>query len=683
MRAKREQARDLDVPPVRNPRRRRRAETDPALWLRTYLPDTFWHPFTANQRALLTAIQDRMNYGGWKCETAPRGEGKTSIIRGTTIWAIVSGRRRFVVIIAANGPDADANLESLRAEFERNDLLADDYPEICVPIRALGGANQRASAQTVAGRRTHLRWTGDRVILPSVDGSQASGALIVSRGIDAAIRGLNHRGERPDLVLIDDPETRGTLRSPAETQRHEDTIDADITGLAGPTRRIAILYAGTVAAAHSLAARYSDPEIKPAWAGTRRRQLEKEPDRLDLWDKYLSLRAAGPLQGDETGREAFRFYRQHRRQMDAGAVVGNPHRYDQRILPDGTPVQLSALQACYDIIADTGREHFDTEYQNIPPTAGEGETIRLTDLAVCQRTNHLDRGTTPPEADFLTAGIDVGTRALHWTVVAWKQAAATIIDYGTVAVHSPLTGRLEDPENAPAVQDAILAALLEFRDMADAGWIDSASGERRHLDLALIDVGYARASLDTPVWEFIAASPGTTYRASKGYGTGSGQTAYRHPTKRGGGRRLHNHCFATYQPTRRTWLYHLDADYWKHFVHTALAAGPGRPGSLTLFGREPAVHRQYARQITAEEWTHEFHPTRGDVWAWRPVRGRGRHNHWLDTTYAACCAAGILGLKTAGFQPAAPGPDGQPAPRQRPDADMKVRLSDLKKGKRR
>ena len=129
----------------------------------------------------------------------------------------------------------------------------------------------------------------------------------------------------------------------------------------------------------------------------------------------------------------------------------------------------------------------------------------------------------------------------------------------------------------------------------------------------MVDVGYARASMDTPVYEFIKSSAGSIYKASKGFGSSGGQMRYRHPTSRGHGRRLGNHWFATWQPDKKTWLYNADADYWKNFVHTALLTDSNRPGSLSLFGRmsEAVVHNQYARQITAEIWTRGIQAGQG------------------------------------------------------------------------
>ena len=346
MARKRAAGRDLVIPPVCNPRRRRRCQKDPALFLKTYFPHIFTNPFTDDHRSMIKSFQDRIRYGGWKAEASPRGGGKTSIVRYLSIYAIVYDYRRFVVILAANAFSADANLYNIRAEFETNDRLAEDFPEICTPILALGGANQRAAAQTVNGQRTRLTWTGNLIRLPEVSGSPASGALITSIGIEGAIRGLNYQGQRPDLVLIDDPETRESAASEAETRKREGIIDSDVTGLAGQEKRIAIFYTCTIWSANCLAAKYTDQKIKSAWAGSRRKMLVQKPDNEDLWTKYMELRQSGVLTGDENGREAHRFYLAHRRQMDKGAVVSNPYRFDS----DGPARWQSAAGICLAVL---------------------------------------------------------------------------------------------------------------------------------------------------------------------------------------------------------------------------------------------------------------------------------------------------------------------------------------------
>ena len=59
--------------------------------------------------------------------------------------------------------------------------------------------------------------------------SLGSGAVITTRGLDSAIRGVLVGTKRPDLVIIDDPETRDSARSGVQTDLRARTIEADLT----------------------------------------------------------------------------------------------------------------------------------------------------------------------------------------------------------------------------------------------------------------------------------------------------------------------------------------------------------------------------------------------------------------------------------------------------------------------
>jgi hypothetical protein len=228
------------------------------------------------------------------------------------------------------------------------------------------------------------------------------------------------------------------------------------------------------------------------------------------------------------------------------------------------------------------------------------------------------------------------------------------------------------------VQRAILDALLEFRDMAAAGWADAGTGEARALDLALVDAGYARGAFDLPVYEFCRQSPG--YQPSKGYGTGSGQASYRALAAPGPGRRLGHHWHATWQPhPKRAWLHHLDADYWKKAVHDGFLTPPERPGALTVFGDDPVAHRLYANHIAAEEWTGRHVPGKGMVWAWVE---KSHHNHWFDTTYMATAASGVLGVRNLPSELPPPAPAGGAAAKAPAAAPAPPKLSDLYRQRR-
>jgi len=114
-------------------------------------------------------------------------------------------------------------LDSIKAELENNELLLADFPEVFYPIHALEGIHQRAGGQLHQGVPTNIGWTAKEIVLPTIEGSKASGAIIRVAGITGRIRGMKHKrvdgqSVRPSLVLIDDPQTDESLRE-AQTAR--------------------------------------------------------------------------------------------------------------------------------------------------------------------------------------------------------------------------------------------------------------------------------------------------------------------------------------------------------------------------------------------------------------------------------------------------------------------------------
>ena len=648
MRRRRALDRDVAIPPIRHTRRRRRCQAQPREFLRYYFPEVFFNPFTADQIEMIDTIAEVMTNGGRRGKAAPRGDGKSSISCGLICWAISYGIRQFPVIIGPNQEEADARREMICHQYDTNPQLGEDFPEICTPIRALEGAPQRQQSQTVAAQRTHLKWSGRYIVFPTIQGSLASGSIFTARGIDGAIRGMMYQSRRPDFVLLDDIETSESVRSETETAKIDKKLESDIPGLAGQNRSIALVMLCTIMRRGCLADLYTDRAQRPAWNGQRYKLLQRLPLREDLWNEYVELRRAAALSGDPHARVAHAFYLAHRTAMDDGAIVSNPHRFDGRELPDGSRLQVSTLQMCYDIIADTGGwDAFRTEYQNEPPAEEEAETLRIPARHIQHRITGRPRGVCPADPAYITAGVDIGGRQVHWNVVAWQAAAAHVIDYGTVAVPSPMEGRLNDPDNQAALEAAIQLSLAELRDAFDAGWPDEETGDIRHLDCCLIDSGWPASQ--AAVFQLSRSDP-RRYRAAKGFGTGSGQARYRQPATKGRGQIIGQHWFARRQPKWRARLYSVDADYWKSWVHAALLAPIGEPGSLQLFGDSPNVHREYANHLIAEMWTREWRIGKGWVEFWDQ---RSRHNHWLDATSLAAAAASILGLQTVGPAPPA------------------------------
>ena len=602
--------RDIPIRAPRDLKKRRALERSTIKWLQFFFADLFFNDFNAQQKAIVEAIEHAVKFGGDQSVAAPRGEGKTLISECVVCKALLTGKVKFPLIVAATGPDAQNILGNIKRNFEVNELLADFYPEVCDPIIALEGAAQRANMQTcLGGHRTRLKWGMDRIVFPDVPDfknekgewvrSRCRGSVLMTRGLDSAIRGIRYGSLRPDLVLIDDPETRESVESDTQIEKRCRTIEQDIGGLGGPGRRLGRLILCTIMNRRGVAYQYTDPSHKPSWRGVRYRMLIKEPDRSDLWDEYVELRRAGMASArsnnrsvDDAIREAGQFYLDRRKDMDAGAQVANPHRFDPHF-------QYSALQMCFDTIADLGLEAFQTEYQNDPPEQGGPEESGIYAGLVASKLSGLDRGVIPANCRLLTAGIDIGKVAIHWSVTAWSNnAIGSVIDYGVQDVWP------KNRDNEKAVEMAIVQALFGLRDMFSAAEYTTVDGEIIPIQTALVDAG----AWDRAVYEFIRGTGQTTYRASKGIGeTGDGRRSFfRAPDKPTPEKRIGDHCYLALQQADGIWLVGMDSDYWKGWLHQRFITPDGQPGSLTIFGSDKREHVAFSHHICAEVQVEEF-----------------------------------------------------------------------------
>lgn len=639
--------RDITIRFPRDLKLRKRLEKDIFRWLRHYFPELFYNPFNEQQKLMVKAVLHAAKHGGDQSIAAPRGEGKTCIAECVVTYCIVTGKLKFPLIVAATGPDAQNILGNIKRHFECNEELAEQYPEVCDPVLALEGANQRANMQTCCGgHRTMLKWGSDKIVFADVPEikndtgqkvkSACCGSVLMTRGLDSAIRGIRYGSLRPDLVLIDDPETRESVESDTQIEKRTRTIEQDIGGLGGPGRRLARLMLCTIMNRKGVAYAYTDAAQHPSWRGVRYRLLIKPPEREDLWGEYVELRrasmSAAQAKGDSVDDAmefCTQFYRERRREMDAGAVVANKHRYDPHH-------EITALQRCYNIIADQGNDAFLTEYQNDPPeTMGPQDSGIYADL-VASRLSGIEQGRIPHGFGLLTAGIDIGKTAIHWVVTAWCRAGSgSVIDYGVADVWP------KDRDNNLAVEKAILQSLYGLRESLLAADYYHPDGQVLPLTCALVDSG----NWDSPVYEFCRATGQKIFRPSKGFGeTADGKKShFRVPDKQTADKRVGDHCFLSNQESRGVWLVGLDSDYWKSWLHERFLTPEGsETGKITLFGSDKRRHFAFAHHICAEIEVEEFVQDKGLKRYWKKVN---RNNHWLDATYMACAAASLHGMK--------------------------------------
>jgi hypothetical protein len=560
-------------------------------------------------------------------------------------------------------------LDSIKAELENNDLLAGDFPEVCFPIRALEGIHQRSAGQLYRGRQTHIGWTEKEVVLPTIDGSVASGAVIRVAGITGRVRGMKQKRTdgatiRPDLVLIDDPQTDESARSPSQCATRERIVSGAILGLGGPGAKIAALMTLTKVRADDMADRILDRDRHPAWQGKCTRLVYSFPTNEKLWSEYATLRAEG-LRSDRGIRDATEFYRANRAAMDAGAKVAWPQRFNHD--------EISALQHAMNLRLADERAFF-AEYQNDPIPDILPDPDKLSADQIAAKVNGYDPFRIPISCERLTMFVDIQGKALFYAIVAWEEDfTGYVIDYGTEPDQKLPRGThftLRDLRRTLAAaapgagrEGAIYAGLEALCEAKLGGEWRRDDGVHMRIERCLIDANWGEstdvvyqfsrqsrfASIITPSHgRFIGASskPMSEYQRKRGERIGLN---WRIPIV--AGKRAVRHVV-------------YDTNYWKSFVHARLAVAIGDPGCLSLFGQRPDWHALLAEHLTSE-YSVKTEGRGRTVFEWK-LRADGLDNHWLDCVVGCAVAASMCGCVLFGT-------DARPVKKER------IKLSELRR----
>ena len=206
------------------------------------------------------------------------------------------------------------------------------------------------------------------------------------------------------------------------SRQRELTIRGDVCGMAGPGKTLSVLCAVTVIYKGDLSDRLLDRTLNPEFRGIRQKLMPSLPENMELWRQYWDIRSK-ELQRDGDGSEANAFYATNREEMDRGAVVMWPERFE-----DG---ELSAVQNCMNLFFGSP-ESFASEYQNEPLSETAQDVEALDPAEIVTRGNRVPRRVVPKECDKLTGMIDVHDRLLYFTVSAWTDGfGGGAIDYGT------------------------------------------------------------------------------------------------------------------------------------------------------------------------------------------------------------------------------------------------------------
>jgi hypothetical protein len=579
---------------------------------------------------MITAAVRAITTGASMAAAAPRGTGKSTVLWGVCLWALLSGRCNFPTLAGWSHQSSKRALRKWLSTLSDNAELQADYPEITQPFEVTTHSN----------RLRGLAWSDDGNLC-AADARTMDGVLVLPDGrgalgvvsIGGHVRGLfaslpNGSTIRPDVLLIDDPQDRSTAESPAQVRKITERIEADLFSLSGPDSRLAIMACVTVIGENDVAEHFLK---HPDFEAVRVAQITTWPTSFDeknsatrrLWNQWNDERLEG-LGNHDGGKSAIAFYRANMTALTEGMSVSWAERFDVK---RGDPDALYA--AMYDFYR-LGEMAFMAERQN-KPLIEKATVYTLTPELVCSRVDHgRNRGDIPAEAQVIVAGTDINHYGLHTAVAAFsKDQTGWLAWYG----RHDNEGRgivAKDCPEAEAKKQMFTALVLHGQRLA--GLPLSRGGVNIRIGLWIIDAGYM-----TDVVKRYVEGPGRTLGihvlAARGYNFDK----YR-PTPKNCIGKPREQCHLTESPVAGRHAA-FNACYWREVSQRAWLGTPSAPGSLSLY--DNARHVEFAEQVTREKLLEKLHGQYGAVWRWVTQPGWHDYGDALTMCYVASAWSGI------------------------------------------
>ena len=640
------------LPEVVNPNRKAACERNFQLFCESYFPETYSLAWSPDHLKVIEKIETAVLRGGLFALALPRGSGKTTITESAALWSMLYGHREFVVLIGATESAALELLDSLKTELEVNERLAEDFPEVCYPVAQLEGIANRCAGQLYKGERTRITWTSNEIVLPTVEGSRASGIIVRVAGITGRIRGMKFkrsdgRSVRPSLVVIDDPQTSESAGSLEQTRKRVRVLAGDILGLAGPGQKISGIMPCTIIRPGDMADIILNRNTHPDWNGEKTRMVYRFPTNMKLWEEYAEIRAEA-LRTEGNFQKATEFYLANREAMDAGAEVSWEARFNHD--------EVSALQHAMNLKFQD-EAAFQSEYQNDPLPDDTADDSLLSVDEICAKINGLARRRVPLKCDRLALFVDVQKALLFYVVTAWAEDfTGAVIDYGSWPDQHRHEYSLADAN--PSIQTlfpkagfegALYAALSALTDECLGREWEREDGAVLKIERALVDANWGQST--DVVYQFCRqSSHAGVILPSHGRYVGASSKPMTEYRKQQGDRLGFNWMIPNVAGKRAIRHVIYDTNYWKSFIHARLAVPVGDKGALTLYGRIPGAHQLFAEHLTAEYRVKTQGRGRTvDEWKLKP---QSHDNHFLDCVAGCAVCGSMLGASLPETLPA-------------------------------
>ena len=605
------------IPPVRHPRLKERCRYDLEAFGWYYCRSILKHRASPEiKESLILEVQNCILNGGQALKLYGRGAGKSTWIEHIApVWAVLYGHRRFPVVIAATLKQGKKGLKTIKKLLSRSPEIAADFPAIARPIAALGGISQRAAAQTWNGQPTDIEWGSDQIALPTLRDEATGalydsgcGAIIAVTGVGGAIRGANEGGQRPDFLIIDDPQTKKAAHSPAMVQDIIDYIRQDALSLAGHDSTMSAFVTITPQCFGDVATELSSQTKYPEWSVTVQPFI-KTPcqDWSKLVAEFCERYAADMANHDHSKPLSTAWYKSHRH-LFAGLKTIDPEQYDHER-------EIDVVHHLLNLRAKLGEQAFNAEI--MMEVVDQASELSINPDLVAKALNGTPRGVLPPGTDCAVAFCDVNQKkgaGLSWMVVAFGSGrVAAIVNYGRY----PANGTpLVPPGSSDLVRNNLVAAGIHYiiKMMAGMRLVD-AQGRRINLRALAFDRGWLPDVVHralyvnrqkTPLPFSLVAMRGFPWNK---FGTRQSDILRRDSS---------GYVFVT-RSQYGEYIAQMSA-YWREIAQSGFMEVPLMPGSLSIFGKNPADHFQLANEICAEKLVRKYPVFNGNkttmAWDW-------------------------------------------------------------------
>lgn len=155
-----------------------------------------------DERGNVTAID--LDYTKYSLLMMPRGFSKTTLMgQAVILYYILFQLKKFMVYLSETAGHAEMQLNNVKAELESNEI-----------IRAVFG-------NVVPGRYDRKKWTASMF-------ETTTDVVVACRGRGGQVRGLNHKGNRPDCILFDDVEDKESVKTDDQRDKTKDWMYSDV-----------------------------------------------------------------------------------------------------------------------------------------------------------------------------------------------------------------------------------------------------------------------------------------------------------------------------------------------------------------------------------------------------------------------------------------------------------------------